>query len=96
MIITTLDATVDAGRVKDLETAYAAAEKQPRPDGLLYSHLLNDVRESTRWRIETAWDSMDSLQAMRGQGTPAGVLMFRAAGAEPTLGIWEVKALING
>ncbi len=96
MIVTTLDATVDAGRVQDLESAYAEAAKQPRPDGLLYSRLLNDVREPARWRIETVWDSMASLTAMRGKGTPAGVLMFRAAGAEPTLSVWDVKAMING
>jgi hypothetical protein len=31
---------------------------------------------------------------MRGAGTPAGVLMFRAAGAEPELSVFEVASTI--
>jgi hypothetical protein len=27
---------------------------------------------------------------MRSAGTPAGILMFRAAGAEPTLSVFEI------
>jgi hypothetical protein len=52
--------------------------------------LQQDDREATRWRIQTWWASRDALEAMRGAGTPAGVLMFRAAGAEPALSIFEV------
>jgi hypothetical protein len=31
---------------------------------------------------------------MRQAGTPAGVLMFRSAGAEPTLSVFDVQASI--
>lgn len=53
--------------------------------------------DRTRWRIETLWQSRAVLDAMRqNTSTPAGVLMFRAAGAEPTLTIFEVIATIEG
>ena len=39
--------------------------------------------------------SRAALDAMRQTGTPAGVLMFRAAGAEPTLTVFDVVASIS-
>jgi hypothetical protein len=42
------------------------------------------------------WTSREALMAMRQQGgTPAGVLMFRAAGAEPSLSVYEVASTIE-
>ncbi|HEV8214776.1 MAG TPA: hypothetical protein VGP95_03045, partial [Gemmatimonadaceae bacterium] len=60
------------------------------------SHLMSDASDGKRWRIETLWTSREALMAMRQQGgTPAGVLMFRAAGAEPSLSIYEVASTIE-
>lgn len=89
-IITILEARVPADRHADLRAAYRAAAGYGFPPGLVKSVLLRDAREPDVWRIETRWDSRESLQAMRQGGTPRGVLMFRAAGAEPTLTIFEV------
>lgn len=94
MILTVLEGNVDPARAKELEAAFRAAES-PMPTGLLRSELIRGAQDPTRWRIQTLWESRAALDAMRGKGTPAGVLMFRAAGAEPTLSIFEVVAKLD-
>jgi quinol monooxygenase YgiN len=91
MVLTVLEATVTPERVADLRAAYLAAGSE-LPPGLLRSELLCAVNDGTRWRIQSLWASRAALDAMRHSGTPAGVLMFRAAGAEPTLTVFEVAA----
>src|SRR5919198_5170652 len=93
MVLTVLEAKVAPGRAADREAAFRAAGRAP-PPGLLRSDLLRAVADPTTWRIQTLWADRAALDAMRRAGTPAGVLMFRAAGAEPTLGIFEVAASI--
>ena len=91
MILTILEAHVDAGKEQALQSAYATAiASDERPAGLLRSQLIRDAFDPTRWRIQTWWESRQALTAMRSTGTPAGILMFRAAGAEPATSIFEV------
>ena len=94
MVLTILEATVSSERAVDLQATFrhAAAEVPP---GFIRSHLISAAGDPTRWRIETLWASRDALAAMRQAGTPAGVLMFRAAGAEPSLSIYDVAATIE-
>ena len=96
MVVTVLEATVAEERERDLIEAYKAAANDPVPPGLMRSELLQDAREPRRWRIETQWSSREALDAMRGAGTPRGVLIFRAAGAEPALALFDVVARIAG
>jgi hypothetical protein len=90
MILTVLEALVAPERADDLRAAFAAAGELP--EGLLRSELLQSVTEPGRWRLQTLWSSREALERMRGQGTPAGVLMFRAAGVEPSLSIFNLEA----
>ena len=91
MIVTILEANIEPGRESDLAAAYAqAVASNNRPAGLVRSELLRDAVDPTRWRIQTSWQNRQVLQAMRGTGTPASILMFRSAGAEPTTSIFEV------
>ena len=92
MIVTILEANLEPGREPDLEAAYAAAVSAgSRPAGLVRSELVRDSQDATRWRIQTWWQSREALVAMRSTGVPpAGILMFRAAGAEPKTSIFEV------
>jgi hypothetical protein len=95
MVLTILEATVAPDRAIDLETAFRAAAGQV-PPGLVRSHLLCAGTDRSRWRIETLWQSRAALEVMRqSTATPAGVLMFRAAGAEPTLSVFDVTATIE-
>jgi hypothetical protein len=95
MILTVLEATVAADRAKDLRVAYATATKGRLPPGLVRTDLLCATNDPSRWRIETLWASRAALDAMRDKGTPEGVLMFRAAGAEPALTIFDVVDSID-
>ena len=91
MVLTILEAHVPPGQEAALQAAYEVAIAKPRPRGLVRSELLRDVVDATRWRIQTLWESRAALDAMRAAGgTPQGVLMFRAASAEPELTIFDV------
>ena len=91
MILTILEGHVDAGKESALQSAYAAAiASNARPPGLIRSQLIRDAFDPSRWRIQTWWESREAVAAMRGTGTPAGILMFRAADAEPSTSVFEV------
>ena len=94
MVLTILEAVVTPERAVELQSAFRAAASQV-PPGFVRSHLIASVADPTRWRIETLWTSRAALAAMREAGTPAGVLMFRAAGAEPSLTVYDVAATIE-
>lgn len=93
MLLTVLEATVATDHGEALRAAYAAAGSR-LPPGLLRSELLCSTLEPTRWRIQTLWANRNALEAVRRAGTPAGVLMFRSVGAEPTLTVFDVTATI--
>ena len=89
MIVTVLEAHVPPGQELALQAAYQAGA-ETLPAGLIHTELLRDSHDAGRWRIQTWWTSREVLEEMRRAGTPAGVLMFRAAGAEPALSVFEV------
>lgn len=91
MVLTILEATVAEGKESLLQRAFENAGSGTIPPGLVRSELLRDARDKTVWRIQTLWTSYEALQALRSSGgTPAGVLMFREAGAEPALSVFHV------
>lgn len=94
MVLTILEAEVAPERAGELQRAFRAASGTV-PPGLVRSMLVCAATDETRWRIETLWTSREALAAMRQAGTPAGVLMFRAAGAEPQLSIYDVHGMIE-
>jgi heme-degrading monooxygenase HmoA len=94
MVLTILEATVAPERAADLQAAFRNAAARI-PPGFIRSHLVSSATDPTRWRIETLWSSREALAAMRLAGTPQGVLMFRAAGAEPTLSLYDVAETID-
>jgi hypothetical protein len=96
MLLTILEARISAGEDVSLQRAFEAAIAEGLPAGLLRTELIRDARDPAVWRIQTLWASREALEAMRGAGTPAGVLMFRAAGAEPSLSIFEVVKGFRG
>ena len=93
MIMTVLEAQVDPARHNDLLNAYHEAARDPKPAGLVRSTLLQASGDPSVWRIETLWESREALLAMRSAGgTPRGILIFRAAGAEPAVSMFTVAA----
>ena len=93
MVITTLEAQVPPDQWAALEQAYKEGIAGETDLGLVETFLLHNLKEPAQWRIATVWESRAALDAMRNSGqTPRGVLIFRAAGAEPVLSVSEVVA----
>ena len=90
MVLSVLEARISPEREADLQAAYRAAADGPFPHGLVRSTLLRETTDPSLWRIATLWDSPEALEAMRGTGTPRGVQIFRAAGANPSASFMEV------
>jgi len=94
VVLTVLEAHVSLDRADDLQAAYIAV-REKLPPGLIRSNLLRDTADPQLWRIQSLWESREALDAMRSAGTPGGVLMFRSAGAEPTLTVFSVIATLE-
>ena len=94
-VMTILEGWVTQSNWSTLKQGYRLAA-QAHDAGLVQSFLVQGARELELWRILTVWESREALDAMRGSvETPRGVLIFRAAGAEPSLSIFEVTETIN-
>jgi len=92
MIISILEAHVVPDNVATLEAAYRQGIEH-LDAGIVETFLLRASKDTHLWRIITVWESRAALEAMRQSGqTPRGVVMFRAAQAEPELSIFEVVA----
>ena len=94
MVLTVLEAVVAEDRAADLVKAYTSAAAK-LPAGLVHTDLIRATDGTGRWRIQSVWESRAALDAMRSAGTPGGVLMFRAAAAEPALSVFEVVASLS-
>ena len=89
MVVTMLEATVAEEQQQVLLDEYGGAAGD-LPPYILETFLLH-ADGSEMWRIVTVWASRDDLEAYRASvETPEGVRIFRAAGAEPTLTVFEV------
>ena len=90
MIVTQLEGRVSPEKTDILTTAFDKALKD-LPSALEYSYLVQDSTDKEIWRVITVWKSREALLSYRESiDTPEGILMFRAAGTEPTLTISEV------
>lgn len=93
MVMTVLEAEVSEDNWPLLQKEYNEATARSLDPGLVQTFLLHDLRAPARWRIATVWSSREALDTMRQSGqTPRGVLIFRAAGAEPALSVFAVTA----
>jgi heme-degrading monooxygenase HmoA len=92
LVITILEAQVAPEKTARLEEAYKQATKH-LDAGITQTFLLRSAKDASLWRIVTVWESREALEAMRQSGeTPRGVVMFRAADAEPMLSVFDVVA----
>lgn len=89
-VITILEARVSPENWDALEKAFKAGTELLPPQ-LVQSFLTHNAKDPTLWRIISVWRSREALEEMRRtEETPAGILMFRAAGAEPSLSLFDV------
>lgn len=90
MVVTVVEAHIPGDREADLVTAYEGATKRDLPPPIVETFLLHAV-DSDKWRIATVWRSKEELDSYRASvETPEAVKMFRAAGAEPSVAIFDV------
>jgi quinol monooxygenase YgiN len=91
MVVTILEARVEEERSSTLQAAYRKGIAQLPPQ-MVQTFLVQDVSDKETWKIISVWKSREALEEMRNSGeTPGGVLMFRAAGAEPSLRVYDVR-----
>ena len=96
MVMTILEGHVAPEKAAALEQAYRAGT-QSLPPQIVQTFLIHSTAEPRLWRILTVWRSREALdEYRRSRETPGGVLMFRAAGAEPALSIFDVVAQAAG
>lgn len=92
MVITVLEAHVAADQTAVLQETYQHAVAH-LDAGIVQTQLLRSTKDPSLWQIVTTWESRAALDAMRQSGeTPRGVLIFRAANAEPVLSVYDVVA----
>lgn len=90
MVMTILEGRVAKEKWTAFEHAYQQGATHEEP-GLVQSYLIHSTKESDLWRILTIWSSCEALDQMRkSTETPRGVLMFRSAGSEPVLSIYDI------
>ena len=91
MIVTMLEAEVVEERASELVSSFRSGSG-PLPPPIRESFLLRESGTES-WRVLTVWESREALDSYRASvDTPGGVLMFRSAGAEPVLTVFEVEA----
>jgi len=92
MVITILEAQLDFDQAAILKDSFKKAI-QNLDEGIIETFLLQNPKDLGQWCIETIWTSSEALNAMRKkEEPPKGVTLFREAGAEPKLTIFNVIA----
>jgi heme-degrading monooxygenase HmoA len=93
MIVTIAEGSVPPDREEAFSAAWNHATEEVLPPGLIRTFLL---RAGEIRRIATVWESREALDAMRAEAdTPAAIAIFRAAGVEPAVTLWDVDAHVE-
>jgi len=91
MVVTLLEARIDETEADALVDSFRRGSDS-LPSAIRETFLLRES-DGDLWRVVTVWESRSALDGYRASvETPEGVLMFRSAGAEPALTIFEVEA----
>ena len=80
-VVTVADAFVATDCEAELVDGYDRMVQGYQPDGLLRSELLRG--QEGAWRIQTTWQDMEALMAVRKSGTPPAALeLLNSIGAQ--------------
>lgn len=91
MVISMVEGKVAQENQETLSRAYQDVLAEGLPQEILQTFLLRKTDDQSTWRIVTVWRSADALRAVRqAPEPPAAIRMFRAAGVEPRVDIFEV------
>lgn len=90
-VVTAVDAQVDPGQEAVLLDGYRRLTRDHQPDALLRTELLRG--QAGAWRVQTTWESLEALQAVRAAGTPpAAVALLDSLGIPHSHGWFVVEA----
>lgn len=96
MVMTVLEATVPSDQWAVLQGAFEEVATK-LPSQIKESYLNQSASDPALWQIVTVWRSQEDLEEYRNSvETPEGILMFRAAGAQPALSRFNVQAHAKG
>ncbi|GAA2788720.1 hypothetical protein GCM10010441_12280 [Kitasatospora paracochleata] len=88
-VLSEVSGVLAADREADFVEAYRRLVAGPLPDGLLRTELLRG--SDHHWRVQSLWRDVATLQAVRADPkTAAAPRLFREAGSEPSLEVFEV------
>lgn len=73
-VVVAITADVPAGREDDLVKGFRELATGPAPPGMKRTELLR-LRDGG-WRIQTLWENLDALLALRQSGTPPAALQL--------------------
>lgn len=91
MVMTMLEAHVEPGKWATLEAKYREVVEKLDPR-ISQTYLVQSVQDPNLWRMMGVWASRESFEQMRAAEVPPGIPIYRAAGAEPTLALFDVVA----
>ena len=90
MVLVTMEAHVLQEQWDALARAFTHAMEH-RPDGVLLSLLTHETHDPTLWRIMTAWESREALDAYyQSNTTLLGAYIFHVIGVVPVASLSEV------
>ncbi|WP_354643251.1 antibiotic biosynthesis monooxygenase [Kitasatospora camelliae] len=90
-VLSEVSGHVAAEREEAFVDSYRTLVAGPLPDGLIRTELLRGAAGS--WRIQSLWRDLAALQAVRSDPKMAAApRLFREAGAEPQLTVFELTA----
>ena len=87
--MTVLEGRVEPEKSAELKRQYDSGT--PLPPQMLRTFLVQSSSDPLLWRVISIWRSQAALEEYRRSvATPKGITMFRAAGAEPSVSVWDV------
>jgi quinol monooxygenase YgiN len=90
MVMTSLEAHVDPAKQESLQQALKEQVEKKLP-GLIEAVLAHSAEDPNLWRLMGFWESREAFESYRRSvDVVAGLLIFRAAGAEPTFAMFDV------
>jgi heme-degrading monooxygenase HmoA len=85
-VMSILEGDLPPDKAAKLEANFAEYAKILEP-GIVQASL---IRNAGKCKVITLWESKEAYSSMKSRGTPKSVLMFRYAGVEPSLLVYDV------
>jgi len=90
MVLTVLEAEVSPKKWNELKTSFENMARNPPAIAPVQAFLVQSTEDVNIWQMVAVWHSREEFEAMRQQGVPRGVKLFRDVGAEPSVSVYDV------